>query len=159
MNSKQAQKSITLLIGPPNAGKSTWLKSSLKEEEVISRDNTMVCLYPEMTYNESWKVQDSNLVDRTIRKQYNDAIEKGLNIVVDMTNMSRKSRNKWLNALPKEYKRIAKVFMVDLEVLLQRNRERASNEGKFIPEQVICDMCKSFDCPTLGEFDAIEYIF
>ena len=74
-----------------------------------------------------------------------------------MTNMSRKTRKKWLT-LPAGYKKEAVVFFTDFHELLRRNDERNENEKKHIPEYLILSLVKRFSLPLYDEFDKIEYI-
>lgn len=163
------EPTLTVLIGPPRAGKSTYMHDSgihMRGDVVISRDATLFEYakekYNSTTYDEAWKVLDANNeqknIDKLINKKFDDAKREGKNITIDMTNMSRKTRRKWVNTVPKEYFKKAVVFATDYTVLNERNSVDSKSIGKTIPSFVIKNMCKSFTFPTYEEFDEIETI-
>lgn len=152
---------ITILVGPPCTGKSTWLASQPISDDsvIVSRDNVMMELADDgLTYNEAFKAQDSKKVDFVLREVYSKAVKDNENIVVDMTNMSRKTRRKWLSSISDKYITEAVIFIVDLAILNERNTLRAKSEGKYIPDAAFEQMCKNFSAPFLGEFDKVKWI-
>ena len=80
-------------------------------------------------------------------------------IIVDMTNVSRKSRRKWLNTVPKYYKKKAVVFATEYDEIYARNEKRFQETGKNIPDFVISNMMKGFMIPDYSEADIIEWVF
>lgn len=157
---------ITVLVGPPNVGKSTWIKVNKSDECVISRDDTLI-RYAEFNgmaqddYSTIWKnltEEDQKEIDAEILNQFNRANKSKNDIIIDMTNMSKKSRRKWLSQV-KGYNKKAVVFMTDIETLFERNLKRKETEGKYIPEEVIINMIKSFLVPTFDEVDEILWEF
>ena len=157
---------ITVLVGPPNSGKSTWIKANKSNEFVISRDETLMryAAFNGMSqdnYSTIWKnlaEEDQKEIDNEILNKFNRAKQSKNDIVIDMTNMSKKSRRKWLSQV-KGYNKKAVVFMTDIETLFERNLKRKESEGKFIPEEVIINMIKSFLVPTFDEVDEIVWEF
>jgi len=156
---------IEILVGLPCSGKTTYINNKKGEFKVISRDD-MLMRYAkkykiEGSYSEIWSQLDDNdqkVIDTYVRDEFRKAVQNRENIVIDMTNMSKKSRGKWINNLPKEYFKVSKIFIVGESSLDFRNNQRLLQEGKFIPEKVFMNMMKTFLVPTLNEFDAIEYI-
>ena len=145
---------LTLLIGPPRSGKSTWINSYNINDVIISRDSYVEKLGVGDTYSQKWNSLSSNAqseIDKLIQKDFNEAIKANKNVVIDMTNMSKKSRRKWL-ADAKDYTKIARVFIEDTETLLSRN-----TLDKTISKEVIESMQKRFVIPTYEEFDIIEF--
>jgi len=159
---------MTLLIGPPNCGKSTWLKENVKEGTVVlSRDDLVVAGGERrgLNYNEAFKYFNAHKeeakteVDGLLTKQAVDARKNGQNVVVDMTNMTKKGRTRWLNEFS-SYQKKAVLFMTGMEVLKQRNTQRAAETGKFIPPFVLTQMCKNFTLPLYSEgFDHIQPVW
>jgi len=152
-------KTLTLLVGPPRVGKSTYLSQVHNKEVVVSRDNTLMKYGhekygSELTYNEIWvklDTVDHKNIDEEVRKTFVQATKNGKDIVVDMTNMSKKSRRKWVNdPKVKDYHKQAIVFCESPDTLLNRKEE-----GKNIPEYVTYNFMKAFSFPKLDEFDAV----
>ena len=68
-------------------------------------------------------------------------------IYIDATHLNDRSREKTLSRLPKEnIRKITNVvFMVPIEVCLERNRQRTGRA--VVPDEVIQNMAKSFKLP------------
>lgn len=143
-----------MLIGVPNSGKSSFIKSGT---EVLSRDDELMKQLPSgMSYNEGWHYVNQKSVDEEFNKRFTYLKRNQQSFIVDRTNLSRKSRRRILSQLPKEYLKVAKVFLTGFEEIFRRNSLR---EGKELPTQVILDMMKTFELPDYSEFDEIKYIF
>ena len=145
-------KTITVLVGPPRAGKSTWVSKNHSVEALISRDNLVLQMGTGDTYSECWASLTDEMhkeIDTTLYSNFQAALREHSDIIIDMTNMSKKSRNKWL-APAKGYTKKAIVFIEDSEVLTSRN-----NEEKFIPLEVTNGMIERFVMPMYDEFDTI----
>ena len=157
VNKRETPNTITVLCGLPCSGKSTWVKNlDTTKVTVISRDNLLLEMYGN-DYSVAFKNQDSKLVDETLNKRFNKAIRNREDVVVDMTNMSIKSRRRWISTLPSCYYKQCMFFFEKDTVLEERNKER-SKTGKIIPQSVFINMKKSFIFPTIAEgFDAILY--
>jgi predicted kinase len=155
-----------LLIGAPLSGKSTYLVTTKNNEVVVSRD-AMLMEYGYTnnlgsTYSEIWNnlsEADQKLIDVATQTKFNTAVKNGQHIIIDMTNMSAKSRNRWVSNLPKNYIKEAVVLFTSYKTLVERNEIRNAETGKFIPEYVLKNMSKSFAMPMYNEFDRIQYIF
>ncbi len=154
-------KVITVLVGPPRAGKSTWTAKNGNGATVISRDDVMedyavrVNGMDKSSYSERWvslSKDDHKQIDLDVRAMYVDALKEGKDIVIDMTNSSKKTRRKWLtdNKLA-TYEKRAVVFITPLSVLLSR-----LTPEKSIPVFVLNQMMKSFSMPDLEEVDSVE---
>lgn len=159
---------ITVLVGPPCAGKSTWREHNITDEIVISRDDILVDygknkFGENATYSEIWKqLTELNLqieIDNYVQMFYEDAIKQRRNIIIDMTNVSKKSRNKWLSNLPKGYCKKAIIFATSFDEIEKRNKSRGKKEGKNIPQSVIENMMKGFILPMYNEIDVMEWEF
>jgi predicted kinase len=151
--------SITLLIGPPAAGKSTYRKpyESDRNYVILSTDD-MIDQYAAtegISYSEAFNKLDLKLLTQQMMEQFRAAIADERNIIVDRTNMTVKSRRRILANVPKAYTKNAVVFQVPRPVLDARLTERAERTGKYIPESVVDDMIKRFEPPTQNEFDNI----
>ena len=152
---------VICYVGLPCSGKSTNMLEFIKDKNdwaILSRDEIVLELGSEKgftTYNDSFNNIDQKEVDRRFQIYKNGLIKKKLNVVIDMTNMSRKSRRKNLHGF-KDYKKSAVVVMTPMEKIIERNRSRS---GKFIPEKVYERMITSFQPPLYDEFDDIDWVF
>jgi predicted kinase len=99
---------------------------------------------------------DHNIIDNIVLAKYSKAIKDRENVIIDMTNMSPKSRRKWSN-IPKSYKKRAIVFYIGDKKLHERNTIRA-REGKYIRHNVFESMYSRFIVPTYDEVDEIYYV-
>jgi len=145
---------LTVLVGPSNSGKSTYLRNSSLNATVISRDSIVEMLGDGETYTECWKTVDHKKVDEELLFQFNTALKKRENITVDMTNMSIKSRRKWVNpAKQKGYVTKAIVFTTGLEEMTSR---AGKQKDKKISAWIIEKMCKQFSYPL--ELNEVEVV-
>ena len=149
-------RTVTLLVGPPAAGKS----SSITEEDrktkfIVSRDEIITNMFPELSYSEAWTKADQKKVDRLLQAEFKEANKSNLDVIVDMTHMSRKSRRRTLSHFPRaKFNYKAEVYVTGINELYKRNKNRT---GKEIADHVILRMVKSFYPPMYDEFDYIDW--
>jgi len=157
---------IHVLVGLPASGKSTFIKEVFADDvTVISKDTVIMEMGEELglseytdIYKALTKEQHDEAYKETMRR-FQEAQKGDRAIVIDMTNMSKKSRGKWINNVGKKFKTKAWVFVAGTSVLTARNLLRTQQENKFIPQHVYTNMMKSFLVPTLYEFDFVQYVF
>jgi predicted kinase len=160
---------LTVLVGPPCSGKSTYIAKNLSKALVISRDNTLIKYgkekFPDLNYSDLFTTlssSDHEDIDRLVMEQFMLATSNKQDIVIDLTNMSPKSRRKWSqgtkNIITKEYYKQAIVFYTGFEELYKRNTIRAAKEGKFIKEYIMTMMCKNYKVPMYDEYNNIEFV-
>jgi predicted kinase len=160
---------LTVLVGPPCSGKSTYIAENLSKALVISRDNTLIKYgkekFPDLNYSDLFTTlssSDHEDIDRLVMEQFMLATSNKQDIVIDLTNMSPKSRRKWSqgtkNIITKEYYKQAIVFYTGFEELYKRNTIRAAKEGKFIKEYIMTMMCKNYKVPMYDEYNNIEFV-
>ena len=150
---------ITFLIGLPCSGKSTYVKQLLRKDyrlSVISRDDILLDLAETNNYDEAWNKVDQKEVDKLLNEELRDCLADGDNIVIDMTNLSRKGRNKFLSQIPKTYKKKCVLFCTGLDVIKDRNNNR---KNKLISKDVYNRMVTSFSLPLYDQFHEIEWKF
>jgi putative nucleotidyltransferase with HDIG domain len=155
---EEKKKTVVILVGPPNAGKSTFLKTFAQNDLVLCRDEVITSLHPKLSYDEAYRKTDSKEVDRLfndlVQKAAREKVEK---VYFDLTNMSPKSRRRNLGAFGKEYKTEMVVFLTSYEDLMSRNKNR-SKSGKSIPEKVMISMMQKFLFPLADEADEVKVI-
>ena len=154
LTSKNAE--ITIMIGLPRSGKDTFVNAELGGHTVISRDN-IVMKYPGNTYSDKWNnlsKDDQKAINQELQRRFNAATKAKENIVINMTNMSKKVRRKWLNFKgSKDYLKRAVVVPTSVDVCASRN-----NQEKNIPEDVIESFARRFYFPDYEEFDEIQMV-
>jgi putative nucleotidyltransferase with HDIG domain len=160
------KNNLTLLIGVPNSGKSTYIENN-NIENVLSFDNMITEKYPMLTYNEAYKtVMDSKNqgeddwkeFEKRYNKELKEAIKNKRDITIDKTNLTKKVRNRTISQAKKETKKIAVMFLISIETLKKRNIKRNKEINKYINEKTFSMFMKRFTMPDKSEFDEIIYI-
>lgn len=142
-----------VLVGIPCAGKSTWMRNYLNwhpNTVVLSIDNCVHFLAKQIctTYDEAF-AQVIEPAERLMFNIMDMAAERGLDVIFDQTNLTRKSRQKKIKRLPKTYEHECVFFDVPLETALARRLN--SDRDKIIPEDVIRRMHATLQIPTVEE--------
>lgn len=144
-----------MLVGIPTAGKSTFSNDKKYKDYIrVSSDDILqeVAKERKQSYNTVFKA-NIRFAQIAMMKVLRKAIEDGKNIIIDQTNLTKKSRREKLKHIPAHYKKTAVYFIVDLKTALQRNTQRP---GKVIPPEILERMIKEYELPTNEEgFDTI----
>jgi predicted kinase len=163
---------IIFLVGFPAVGKSTWIeKNTNKDYVIINSDNIKEEVakennleYQDMFNEESEFIKSLNLeASNRLSERYLKAIENNDNIIIDMTNLSKKNRKGFLKKIKnnQNYKKIAIIFKPDDIDFLKKVADKRNKElkkKKDISKEVYNDMKKSYIEPTKEEgFDEIIY--
>ena len=157
---------LTVLVGPPCAGKSTHVKNNITNTKIISRDDLVDVAGARrgLNYTDTFKFLNENAdicrkeVDEVFESMVRDTKHTTSDVLIDMTCMSKKSRRRWINEFHDHDAR-AVVFLTGFETLKTRNKIRAHTGGKFIPERVLTDMCLRYSLPMYSEgFNEIEFV-
>lgn len=140
---------LGIMCGVPGSGKSTWLKDK-KDVLVISRDAIRFQLVKE---NEEYFSKEKQ-VFKTFIKTIQDAINSNTTphaIYVDATHITKKSRDKLLNALDlSNVEQITVYVKHPLESeAIRRNAKRTGRAR--VPEEVIRQMYRNFERPEYDE--------
>ena len=150
---------VILLVGPPLSGKDSHLRSQdYSEFTIISRDDILMSLHDTNDYSEAFHKVDHKLVDRLLNQKIKDCIDNKKNVIINMTNLTKKSRNRHLCKFPNtDYDKISIVFpKLDLLEYGNRNQKRKSEENKYIPLDVMVSMISNWEDVTSDEgFDQI----
>lgn len=151
---------VIILSGIPMSGKSTWVRENHPNTFTISRDEIVMEVAGTRDYNLAFKNVDQKVVDKLLVERITDAANKKVDVIIDMTNLSRKVRLKNLSYFSNDYYKISVVLpILDSEEYERRNNFRLINENKFIPPFVIKSMMDSFVLPIDDEgFDEIIFI-
>lgn len=140
-------KRVWLMSGLPGSGKSTWVKEQLNNKGGFwaSRDAVRFSMVAE---DEPYFERENEVFNAWIA-QICEALSNPMieDIYIDATHLNDRSREKTLSRLPKENinKITNVVFLVPIEVCLERNAQRTGRE--VVPEDAIRNMQKSFKMP------------
>jgi predicted kinase len=146
-------KVCTFLIGAPGAGKSTWMRNQewIDDTYIASTDDIIQNIADEygLTYNEAFK-DVVGFAEKVMWRELEMAAKDGDRIYIDRTNMSVKSRKRFIDFLkPYGYQFNAVVFPNPDPAEWERRLN--SRPGKTIPENIIRNMVASFRMPTHEE--------
>ena len=139
---------LYLMCGVPGAGKSTFLKNHIKENntKVISRDKIRFSI---VKSNEEYFSHEDEVLE-IFWKQINESLAAGKDTFVDQTSLTPRAR-KWLLQHVKGYTYANIVWIdEDLETCLERNEMRSETRA-YVPENVIRRMSEQFIPPSLDE--------
>lgn len=152
---------IIVMVGLPGAGKSTYIRKMMAKSDVdyviVSSDNEIERLAKEadLDYNTGFE-KFIGKATGLMKKNFQNAINSGSNIIWDQTNMSIKKRRGILQKIPEQYRKIAVTFELTGEELQKRLDQRERETGKSIPPHVVKSMAKSYSRPTKAEgFDSV----
>lgn len=146
---------ITVLVGLPGSGKSTWVKDVLVPDEAVAIIGTDIVLdryaaQEGITYNEAF----SKYYKDAEREMYDElafAIAEQKNVIWDQTNLSAKKRKHILSQFPKSYYSQAIVFECRDQIQYWNRLKERAKVGKTIPISHIKNMEKTFQMPVLEE--------
>lgn len=110
---------ITMMVGIPASGKSTWAKQYRPNSVIVSTDAIREELWGDAS------VQKNNrLIFETAFQRINEAVANGNDVVFDATNITIQDRKRALNRFPKGEEVEAVVMCCDLHTAVVRNLKR-----------------------------------
>ena len=147
---------LILIIGLPGSGKSTWVKNKYDYARlfqggvtILSSDQVRKELFGDendQTHNEE--------VFQYIKETTVNRLEKGQKVIIDATNISRKSRKSITDYVEQQLSGFYEYGFIRFIVIatpyykcLENNRKRS----RQVPEHVIERMYKQFEFPTYLE--------
>jgi tRNA uridine 5-carbamoylmethylation protein Kti12 len=161
---------LIVLVGLPGSGKSTYLKSYLKNERWRFPPDTFVYstdIYIEAeaasegkTYDECFKEcikNASSVMDHSLKF----SIENDKHVIWDQTNMTSKKRRSIVAKFPVSYYRMCYCIVPprSTEEWNELDKRLSSRPGKTIPDHVVRSMFNSYEEPELEEgFDFIQIV-
>jgi len=158
-------KKIVFLVGPPAAGKNTYLnnKSAVSFDdirmEVYQRKNDIDGMDNITLYKKAFEYCNENKIDltRLLVKKAKELLETEDVVYINNTNMGRKARRSIINSLGRNYDYESIILANTTQDLVHRNYFR---EDKKIPLDVLDKMMKNYQIPTYKEgFSKIEVKF
>ena len=151
----------TILVGVPGSGKSTWHRNKYGyyTAPVVSTDRIIeeVASSYGMTYDEGFKglIQFAEII---MWRQITSYLMRGSDFIIDRTNLTAKSRAKFIQKL--------KLHRYEIECLVfpqpepeEWKRRLDSRPGKTIPQEALDRMVDSYEIPLESEgFSKITFI-
>ena len=156
----------TILVGVPASGKSTWhrIKFGDYSTNVASTDKIIETVASEygMTYDEGFK-ELIQFAEKIMWRQITTYLMRGNDFIIDRTNLTAKSRAKFIQKLKlHRYEIEAVVFPeVGSEALSKEEWKRRldSRPGKTIPQEALDRMVDSYEIPLESEgFTRITFV-
>lgn len=139
--------SLTLTIGLPASGKTTWAKKIRQEHPntiLVSRDALRAEFFGEFT---NYSQEQESLITSVVEKAVDKALKSGGDVIVHDMNLKKAYRKRWASYAVKHgagFKYIDLTY-VPLEDCLARNLRRFDfGAGRFVPEDVIIDNHKRY---------------
>ncbi len=143
-----------LLVGLPASGKSTWRTSLGTNFAFLSTDDYVeeVAKANGTTYDRMWE-KTIDEATNVMHEEFRDAVAARQSIVIDRTNLTAKSRRRYLSQLPKTYSKVAVYFEIEEGLRQMRLQGR---EGKHIPKAADDQLRSVYVRPSKDEgFDMI----
>lgn len=149
---------LYILCGPSGSGKSTWAHNFMQENSdvcYISRDDIRLSLLKEgEDYFSHEKAVFRKFVAGIIA-----TLKEDRDIIADATHLNEFSRRKLTQAIDMQftnYEIIYVTFNVDADTCVARNENRSGR--RYVPENVIRNMCRNFRVPSLDEDERAKEI-
>ncbi len=148
---------IIFMCGVVCSGKSTYIKENLNNYKVLSRDDIVMELGKHDDYTKNFDEVNQEKVDELFNNRFRELLYQRESFIIDRTNLSKKSRRRFLSHIPQEYEKEIIVFITSLNTIFKRNEER---KNKKIPKNVIYKMINKFVFPSKSEgFDSVKTIY
>ena len=144
---------LILLVGIPGSGKTTYAKNYIAQTPNIihlSSDAIRKELYGDENIQGNPADVFSLMQTRAI-----EALNNGMHVVYDATNITRKDRQGIISVCPKFAKIEAHIIWAPIETCIERD----ANRGRTVGKEVIDRMLKRFQAPFFDEgIDEIKVI-
>jgi predicted kinase len=140
---------FTLLVGIPGVGKSTYAKELAMRTNAVWMSSDYI---RERIYGDAACQDNHNKVFEIMHEETLSALDNGLDVIYDATNITRKSRLSILNKLPKHVRKKCIIVWAPIDICIERDKARDRTVGK----EVIDKMLRRFEAPFYDEgFDQI----
>ena len=148
---------LYILCGPSGCGKSTWAAEFMEHDDIhyVSRDNIRLEFLKE---GEDY-FSHEKAVFRRFSQTITQLLQKDCDVIADATHLNEFSRRKLTQAIDmnfQDYNIVYVVFHVDADTCVARNENRSGR--RYVPENVIRNMCRDFRAPTKDEDERVKEI-
>lgn len=141
-------QTVIVMCGYPGCGKTSYAKTELKDFIRYSMDDIVAML------TQTFYIKMSKVYDKVERDVIRELISLKLDIVIDKTHLTQKSRRKIIgkivnyarnSGLPRPYIKLI-VIETPAEICIERNKAL-----RKVPPGIHIKMVKSFEVPTIDE--------
>lgn len=141
-----------MLVGIPGSGKSTYAQDFKRfyDCSIISSDAIREEIFGDATIQNNPDIIFKIMKERTL-----ESLDKGVDVIYDATNISRKYRLQILRDIPAYVSKQCHIIWAPIEVCKARNISRDHK----VPEEVIDKMLKNFQAPYFDEGWNTIYIY
>lgn len=153
-------KRVIFLVGHQYSGKSTWLSNNRvnSNTRIYSLDSVVheLCEKYSCSYEDGWKIHVKE-ANKILDKRLEEWVVAGFDIVLDRTNMTAKSRARYVNLFKhNDYSLSAVVFpLLDDETIKLRIKKRPE---QVVPLHVVQEFRDRYE-PIVGmEKDMFEHV-
>lgn len=137
---------FVMLCGIPGAGKSTYAEQFNR----LSHNSYMILSSDKIREELLGSAEDQSnnaLIFKTMHERALMALDKGISVIYDATNMTRKDRNYILSILPKYVATECHIVWAPIATCIDRDAARSRSVGK----DVIMRMVRKFQMPYYDE--------
>lgn len=163
-------KVVFMLVGPSGVGKSTWRNEYFNSHDIVdgivdgteaqsigvlSMDDLRLRWYNPHDYTDAFRQASGDKeFDRKVDAEYQRLLRECDTVILDNTNITAKSRRKWIVAArAKGFTVVAVIFPISRSLLEQRQRSRTD---KTVPLDVVLSMYDRLQYPLYGEVDDVQ---
>ncbi|MFT9497609.1 AAA family ATPase [Anaerosolibacter sp.] len=137
---KLNQNTLYILIGLPGSGKTTYANKCFHSKDILIVSSDQI--RQQITGSSSFNKGDTAPTLQIAQKIIQEALESGLNVVWDATNIYKKWRKDFIKIAKKNNaKVVAIVFNTPVSICVKRNNERTVE--KQVPNEIIVEMSKA----------------
>lgn len=155
-NTMKEQIQIYILIGLPGAGKSTWAREKASKDPgvmIVNKDAIRKMLFGRYDYKNNVEPLIHSIALRAI----GSCIERGYDVIVDETNLSKKNRLnicKDIHTMAEELKQRANIHYIEYKPSVEHLKrrlldKRGFSEGRWI--KIYNKMMEAYDPVTKEE--------
>lgn len=145
---------VTMMIGLPGSGKSTWALNYVKEHpeeniQIYSSDFYRLCMFGDendQTHN--------NEVFKAMYEDIKKSYAEGNNIIIDATNLTYKDRERTRNSLRGIPITRCVIVATPVKTCIQRDASRKRTVGQEVIKRCAC----KFEIPLADEFNEITIV-
>lgn len=134
------KQKILLLVGPPASGKSTWAHEFMQQGDnkekwaVVNRDAIRMMIFAN-NYDSSTQENYVTIIEDTA---VTGALERGMSVIVDATNLNPKYKGRWYEMAEKYNADVEeKEFYIPFREALKRDKERGEKGGISVGKKVL----------------------
>ena len=143
---KTKKLKLIQMVGLPSSGKSTYLKTHLKDCVIVSLDEIRRTFFGHQFHQNA-----EPFVIGTAKNLVRLLLEQGKSVVIDSTGLLYSFRKEWKN-IGSTYGAVYSIVLVNTsyEKCIKLNRKRP--EGKRVPDEVIIRMAGQLEYPQEFEW-------